>query len=187
MTAASDRLRQQLDRVAEYEVSVRPGPVTRLLRRVGRTRAFARVYRVVGPVVDPRVARIRDGAVLARLYGLPILMLHTVGAKSGRPRVSPLVFVRDGDDFVVVGTSFGQPRHPGWTANLLTRPEAAVVVGPERVNVTADQADEDAWRRLFPRFVEIYPGYADYLDRRQGLTPRMFLLHPRADDESSGA
>lgn len=186
MTTESGGLRDQLARVAAYEASIRPGPVTRLFRRIGRTSAFSRVYRVVGPVIDPRVARIRDGAVLARLYGFPMLMLHTVGAKTGQPRESPLVFVRDGDDFVVVGTSFGQPRHPGWTANLLAQPEAVVVVGPERLHVTAEQADDGTWHRLFPRFVDIYPGYADYLSRRHGLTPRMFVLHPHAAGGSSG-
>lgn len=182
MTRSEDRLQAQLARVAAYEESVRPGPVTRLFRRLGRTKGFARVYRVVGPKVDPHVAKIADGKVLARVYGFPILLLNTTGAKSGQPRVSPLVYVRDSDDFVVIGTSFGQPRHPGWTANLRAHPQASVDVGPERVAVEAVQVDEATWQRLFPRFVEIYPGYADYLERRGGLVPRMFLLHPQAAD-----
>jgi deazaflavin-dependent oxidoreductase (nitroreductase family) len=177
MTASGD-LQTKLDRVADYERSVRPGPVTGLFRRLGRTKGFARVYRVVGPKIDPHVAKIADGAVLAKVYGFPILMLSTTGAKSGQARLSPLVYVRDGQDFVVVGTSFGQPRHPGWTANLRANSEASVSVGPETVAVTAEQVDQPTWHRLFPRFVAIYPGYADYLTRRQGLAPRMFLLHP---------
>lgn len=178
MTTAD--LQATLARVATYEHSVRPGAVTSLLRRLGRTRGFARVYRVVGPKVDPQLAKIADGKVIAKVYGFPVLLLQSTGAKSGLPRQSPLLYVRDGDDFVVVGTSFGQPRHPFWTANLLAQPEAAVTVGPVEVAVSAEQVDEATWARLFPRFVEVYPGYADYMERRGGLVPRMFLLHPHA-------
>jgi deazaflavin-dependent oxidoreductase (nitroreductase family) len=179
-TSADARLRAQLDSVAAYEASIRPGPVTALFRKLGRTAAFGRVYRVVGPKVDPHVAKIKDGAVLAKIYGFRALTLHTVGNKSGQPRVSPLLYIRDGDDVVLIGTNFGQPKHPGWTANLLAQPEAEVGIGPERLKVTAELADEETWARLFPAFVEMYPGYQDYIGRRQGLTPRMFLLHPHA-------
>jgi deazaflavin-dependent oxidoreductase (nitroreductase family) len=173
-------LPEQLAHVAAYEASIRPGPVTAALRRVGRTRAFAAVYRRVGPVIDPRLARIRDGAILAKVYGFRALVLHTTGAKSGQQRESPLLYVRDGDDFAVVGTNFGQAKHPAWTANLLANPEAAIQVGPERLRVTAEQVDDAGFERLFPSFVEVYPGYADYIERRGGLVPRLFLLHPHA-------
>ena len=171
-------LRRQLDAVAGYEHSVRPGAVTSLFRKLGRTAGFARVYRVVGPKIDPQIMKIKDGAVIAKIYGFSFLVLHSTGAKSGQPRVSPLVYVRDGDDIALIGTNFGQPKHPGWTANLLAHPEAEVVIGPERLKVTAELVDEATWARLFPAFVAVYPGYADYLGRREGLTPRMFLLHP---------
>ena len=178
-TASSER-RRQLAAVAAYEASIRPGPLTALLRRLGRTKGFAVVYRNVGPVVDPQIAKIRDGAVLAKVYGFRALTLHTIGAKSGEPRVSPLLYIRDGDDVVLIGTNFGQPKHPGWTANLIAHPEAEVQIGPQRLKVTAELVDDATWQRLFPRFVEMYPGYQDYIGRREGLVPRMFALHPHA-------
>jgi deazaflavin-dependent oxidoreductase (nitroreductase family) len=168
----------QLDRVKEFEAARRITPVTRLLRRVGPTRGFARIYRRLGPAIDPWVLRRAQGRIVSRVYGLPILLLSTIGRRSGEARVSPLVYVRDGRDFAVVGTNFGQHQHPGWTANLLAQSEVAIEVGPERLGVRAALADDATWKRLWPRFLDVYPGYQDYLSRTGGRKPRMFLLHP---------
>ena len=92
----------------------------------------------------------------------------------------PLIYVRDGDDFVVVGTNFGQRHHPGWTANLMAHADASIEVGPERLPVTGELVDQATWERLWPRFVAIYPGYANYLTRCAPRKPRMFRLHPLA-------
>ncbi len=175
---ASAALRVQLDRVAAHEARVSTGPLTRLMRRLGQTAGFAKVYSKVGPVIDPKIRDLRDGRVMAAVYGFPILALHTTGAKSGQPRVSPLVYVRDGDDVMLIGTNFGQPKHPGWTANLLAHPEAAVEIGPERLSVRAELVDPETWARMFPAFVAVYPGYANYMKRRAELVPRMFRLVP---------
>lgn len=168
----------RLVRVAQFEAARRATPVTRLLLVAGKTRGFARVYRVLGPAVDPWILHRSKGKVASRVYGLPALLLTTVGHRSGQSRTSPLLYVRDGDDFVVVGTNFGQHHHPGWTANLLAHPEADIEVGPERLAVTAVLADPPTWERLWPCFVALYPGYADYLGRSGGRTPRMFVLQP---------
>lgn len=173
-----DTTAARLERVARFEAARRTTPVTRLLLVVGKTRGFARLYRVLGPMVDPWIMHRSRGRVASRVYGLPALLLTTVGRRSGQPRVSPLLYVRDGDDFAVVGTNFGQHHHPAWTANLLARPEAEIEVGPERLAVRAQLADEPTWQRLWPRFVAVYPGYASYLGRTGGRTPRMFVLRP---------
>jgi deazaflavin-dependent oxidoreductase (nitroreductase family) len=173
-------LRAQLDRVAAHEARVSTGPLTRLMRRLGQTAGFSKVYSKVGPVIDPKIRDLRDGRVMAAVYGFPILTLHTTGAKSGQPRLSPLVYVRDGDDVMLIGTNFGQAKHPGWTANLLAHPDAAVEIGPVRLAVRAALVDDETWQAMFPRFVAVYPGYANYLGRREGLMPRMFRLTPVA-------
>ncbi len=177
---ADPALRSQLDRIAAHEAQVRFGPLTRLMRRLGQTSQFAAVYRRVGPVIDPRIAHIRDGRFMAKLYGFPVLLLHTTGAKSGQARTSPLLYVRDGDDIMLIGTNFGQPKHPAWTANLLAHPDAAVEIGGVHLSVLAELVDEETWAATFPAFVAVYPGYADYIGRREGLTPRMFRLRPVA-------
>jgi deazaflavin-dependent oxidoreductase (nitroreductase family) len=175
---AEDTLRRQLDEVAAFEARVRVGPVTRLMRRAGRVAAIARVYRTVGPIIDPRIRELRDGRVMAAVYGLPLLALHTIGSRSGEPRRTALLYIRDGDDIVLIGTNFGQPKHPAWTGNLLAHPEASVEIGPVTLRVRARLVDEEAWPQLFARFVAVYPGYQDYLGRREGLVPRMFRLSP---------
>lgn len=179
-TADEARLRRQLDEVAAWEASIRPGAFTWFMRRLGRTRGFAAVYRNVGPKLDPHLARINDGKLFASILGLPEMMLHTTGAKTGQARVSPVLFLRDGDDFLVLGTNFGQAKHPGWTANLIAHPEAAVEVGPATIAVTAEPVTGEDFDRHYTRFVEVYPGYADYRERRKDLPPRMFRLVPHA-------
>ena len=119
------------------------------------------------------------GRVTARIHGVPALLLTTTGARSGLPRTSPLLYVRDGDDFLVVGTNFGQANHPAWTGNLMAEPRAAIEVGPERLAVVGAMVDEAEFGSLWPRFVAIYPGYAAYLERC-GRSPRMFRLRPAA-------
>jgi deazaflavin-dependent oxidoreductase (nitroreductase family) len=179
-TTSDALLRAKLSRIAAHEASVDAGALTRLMRRLGRTKAFSIAYSKIGPVIDPKIRDLRDGKVMAAVYGLPILALHTTGARSGQPRVSPLVYVRDGDDVMLVGTNFGQAKHPGWTANLLAHPEASVQIGAETLTVLAAQVDDDTWARIFPSFVAVYPGYADYMGRRGHLPPRMFRLVPVA-------
>ena len=166
----------KLDALAAHENHVTSSPFTRVVRRLGQTAQFAAVYRRVGPVIDPRIAHLRQGRVMARVYGFPMLLLHTTGAKSGAPRMSPLLYVRDGDDLMLVGTNFGHASHPAWTANLRAHPEAAVEVGPVRLLVVAEQVDDATWELVFPSFVAVYPGYAQYLVRRGDLPPRMFRL-----------
>jgi deazaflavin-dependent oxidoreductase (nitroreductase family) len=178
-TADEERARRaRLRRIADHEARVRANPLTAVTRHLSKSAAFAAVYRRVGPKVDPALMKIRDGRFLAAVYGFPFLTLHSTGAKSGLARESPLVYVRDGDDVLLLGTNFGQAKHPGWTANLLAHPECAVVIGPERLDVTAELCDEQTWAELFPRFEAVYPGYAGYLERRGELTPRMFRLRP---------
>lgn len=166
----------KLQRIADYERGLKTIP--RVFQSAGRTRAFAAFYRWFGPKADPWLFHKTRGRAALRL-GFPEVLLTTTGAKSGLPRVMPLIYVRDGDDFMVVGTNFGQHCHPGWTANLLAHPDAFIEVGPERLPVTGELADQATWERLWPRFVAIYPGYANYLARCAPRKPRMFRLSPR--------
>lgn len=167
-----------LGRIADFDAGRRTTPVTRLLLAVGRTRGFARVYRVIGPVLDPWVLRRSRGRVASRVYGLPALLLTTVGRCSGQARLSPLLYLRDGQDFIVVGTNFGQEHHPGWTATLLARPDAEIEVGPERVTVTAELVDGATWGQLWARFVGLYPGLRQLPRARRPHPPRMSRLRP---------
>lgn len=98
--------------------------------------------------------------------------------------MQPLLYARDGDDIVVVGSNWGQARHPSWSANLLADPAAVVEVDGERTHVRAalcTGADRDrAWALLF----EVWPAYATY-DRRAGRDLRVFRLTPDAFPDAS--
>jgi deazaflavin-dependent oxidoreductase (nitroreductase family) len=174
----TDALEAQLARIAAHERRRRTTLVTRLLRRLGPTRPFIALYRRLGPAIDPWLMR-RTGGHIATVYGFPMLLLTTVGAKSGLRRTSPLLYARDGDDFAVVGTNFGTHDHPAWTGNLLAHPAAEIVVANETVAVDAELTSPDAFERIWPRFTAVYGGYELYRKRLTHRTPRMFLLHPR--------
>jgi len=124
---------EQLRRVAAYESRIRPTLLTRIFRVIGRTRLFAAIYKRIGPKLDTFL--MRHARFTNRLLGLPSLLLVTTGARSGQPRTSPLIYMRDSESFVVVGTNFGQSHHPAWTANLLAHPRAAIEIGAQRLLV----------------------------------------------------
>ncbi|MCB1007031.1 MAG: nitroreductase family deazaflavin-dependent oxidoreductase [Acidimicrobiales bacterium] len=179
MAADGDQeLRAQLDRIATFEAGIRPNVVNRALQWLGPKKPFIAVYRRIGPKLDPWLTKVTGGDI-NKLYGFPACVLTTTGARSGRPRPSPLFYVRDGDTFAVVGTNFGTEKHPAWTGNLLATPRAELTVGPETIAVEAELADDAAFARIWPKLAAVYPGYDTYLERLEGTrTPRLFILTP---------
>jgi deazaflavin-dependent oxidoreductase (nitroreductase family) len=111
--------------------------------------------------------------------GAPTLLLETTGRKSGLPRNSPLLFARDGDSVVVVGSNFGQAHHPAWTANLLADPRAVVLVGGERIPVTAALLEGAEAEAAYQKMVEVTSVYATYRGRTARQI-RVFRLTPLA-------
>ena len=154
----------KLQRIGGYERGRLP-IVPRVIQWVG---AHAGVRRLLSLVrAESRsLAAPQDAGPGSAADRFPGTAPYYYGRQVGAPRVMPLVYVRDGDDFVVVGTNFGQRQHPGWTVNLLAHADASIEVGPEQLPVTGELADPATWQRLWPRFVALYPGYADYLTVR---------------------
>jgi deazaflavin-dependent oxidoreductase (nitroreductase family) len=123
------------------------------------------------------VYRRTGGAVLGSLRGSPMVLLETVGRKSGKPRTSPLLALRDGEDLVIVASAGGSPGHPGWYHNLEANPEAVVQVGRKRLRVRAEVARGAERERLWGRLVELYPDYARYQRATSREIP-VITLHP---------
>jgi deazaflavin-dependent oxidoreductase (nitroreductase family) len=96
---------------------------------------------------------------------LPVLLLTTTGASSGLARTTPLLFARDDDTLIVVGSNFGQPHHPAWTRNLLADPAATVAIGGTSVPVTAQLLTGGEADRAFERMVAIGRTYDEYRNR----------------------
>jgi deazaflavin-dependent oxidoreductase (nitroreductase family) len=109
-----------------------------------------------------------------------VLLLDHVGAKSGTPRTSPLLYVEDGDDLVVVASKGGFPSHPAWFHNLRANPDTTVQVGSERRSVHARVAGPEERERLWALAVAAYPGYEDYRARTERQIPLVVLEPPTA-------
>jgi deazaflavin-dependent oxidoreductase (nitroreductase family) len=123
--------------------------------------------------------RLTGGLIGHRFPGAPpSLLLDHVGAKSGTKRTSPLTYLRDGDDFVIVASKGGHPSNPGWFYNLRANPDTTIQVGSKRRPVHAREANPEERTRLWPKVVEIYSGYAGYQKRTDREIP-LVILEPR--------
>ena len=120
--------------------------------------------------------RTTRGVVGHRFPGVPpMLLLDHVGAKSGRRRTSPLGYLEDGDDVVIVASKGGHPRHPAWFHNLMANPDTTVQIGSERRPVRAKVANPEQRRRLWPKVVDLYGGYEGYQKRTDREIPLVIL------------
>jgi deazaflavin-dependent oxidoreductase (nitroreductase family) len=153
------------------------GVFARIGSRFASTRFGSWSVRSLMPL-DRRVLVRSNGrrTVLGPL-GAPILLLETTGRRSGEPRLSPLLFAREGEGVVVVGSNFGQAHHPAWTGNLLADPSAVVVVGGQRIPVTARLLEGDDAEAAYRKMIEITGVYASYRGRTDRQI-RVFLLTP---------
>ena len=122
--------------------------------------------------------RASGGRLFGSFDGNPVVLLHHVGRRSGEARVTPLLYLRDGDDVVVVGSMGGTPKNPAWVHNLRARPEVEVELGRERRAVRAHEADPEERARLWPRLVEHYPAFEAYQGRTDREIP-VVILSPR--------
>jgi len=156
--------------------------VLHLVRSVVSPLTRTRLFRWGAPRVLPPLERLIDGISGGRVQLsallVPSLVLHTTGAKSGEPRDSALMYTPDGHGrAIVAGTSFARDRHPGWTYNLLAKPDAAITVRgrrmPVRASVISDDEREAAWARIEAQ----WPGYRAY-ERDSGRVVRLFRLQP---------
>ena len=110
--------------------------------------------------------RLSGGRLLGRFPGGALIcLLTTQGRKSGQKRTVPLLYLAEGNDFVIVASQGGAPQHPGWYLNLTARPEAQVQVGSRIFAVLARTVSAEEKAALWPRLVAIYPPYEAYQQR----------------------
>ncbi len=140
-----------------------------------------RMWPVLGRLTGAHVAlyRATGGFVGERFPGAPpMLLLDHVGARTGKRRTTPLAYLRDGNDVVLVASKGGHPHNPAWFHNLLAHPEVSIQVGRHRQTVRARVASKEERARLWPKVVEVYGGYADYQERTSREIP-LVILEPR--------
>ncbi|MGW1102154.1 nitroreductase/quinone reductase family protein [Streptomyces sp. NPDC002540] len=165
-------------------------PGVRLVQKVSSTRAFARIAPHVVPAMDRAVHRLTRGKVLLSAQMLPGLILTVPGARSGRPRTTPLACMPENgteQSWILVGSNFGRTGHPAWTANLLAGPDRAVVNWqgrdiPVRATLLEGAEREAVWRTA----LKFWPPYATYQARVEREI-RLFRLERRDDSGADGA
>ena len=129
------------------------------------------------------VLRLSRGRVGGHMRGMPVLLLTTTGRKSGKSRVTPLFYIRDGGAFVVVASNGGSDYVPAWWLNLESAPDAEIEIGRTRTRVTARKAAPGERSRLWGELTAQFPGYAQYEQRTTREIP-VVILEPRG--ESTG-
>jgi deazaflavin-dependent oxidoreductase (nitroreductase family) len=116
-----------------------------------------------------------DGEVGHIWRGVPTLLLTTTGRRSGQPYTTPLIYVQDGGNYVVIASKGGAPRHPDWYRNLVDRPEVGVQVKGDRFRARAKTAQGDERERLWKQMAEVWPDYDQYQQKTSRQIPVVVL------------
>jgi deazaflavin-dependent oxidoreductase (nitroreductase family) len=122
-----------------------------------------------------RQYRATDGEVGYLWNDAPILLLTTSGRRSGELRTSALIFGRDGDDYLVVASMGGAPRHPSWYLNITAQPSAEIQVRADRIPVIGRTASDDEKPRLWRIMTDLWPNYDAYQTRTDRSIPVVVL------------
>ena len=121
--------------------------------------------------------RATAGGLGGAFDGVPLLLLTSVGARSGRRSTTPMNYTRIGEAYVVVASKSGAPRHPDWYRNLLAHPDATIETDGATRSVRARITDGAERHRLFAAHVEALPNFAAYQNRTTRQLP-VVVLHP---------
>ena len=107
--------------------------------------------------------------------GRDVLVLTTKGARSKEQRVTPVVYSRDGDRYVIIASKGGAPTHPHWFHNLREHPDVTVEVGREKFAARASVVDGDDYERLYQHHASINPGFHEYRQKTTRKIPVVVL------------
>jgi deazaflavin-dependent oxidoreductase (nitroreductase family) len=115
------------------------------------------------------------GRVMGKFDDAPLLVLHHRGAKTGQPRETPIIYLEDGPNLVVVASMGGQEKNPSWFHNLIAHPDVEVQIGGERRPVHARRATQAEAAALWPRLNLMWPAWETYKTRTDREFPVFFL------------
>jgi len=150
-----------------------PRPYTATEERIARP-----VIKVMS-LVNAWIYRLSGGKVGGRwMYGAPILLLTTVGRKSGETRTAPLLYLEDGARVIIVGSQGGMAKDPQWVKNLDANPEVGIEIGATRRPMRARRGSAEEKAHYWPALCKMYPDYADYQARTTREIP-IVILEPR--------
>lgn len=148
-------------------------------RRVGHTRGFVYFVRYGLAHSDRLIYRLSGGRISSAVIPLfNWLLITTTGRKTGLPRTTPILYVRDGDSLVVTSENFGMRKRPAaWPLNLIANPEATVQIGHGTARYRARLATEPEADRYWPQLLEQWPPLESY--RRRSGKRYVFVLEPQ--------
>ena len=131
-----------------------------------------------GGKLNVPVYRATRGRLFGRIGRAPVLLLTTTGHRSGMPRTAPVLYLADGERFVVIGSNAGNQRTPAWALNLQADPNVEVQVGSRRQKMRARVTEGEERRELWGRMNDQYGGFDDYRARTARDIP-LFVLDPK--------
>lgn len=150
----------------------------RAMRRLASSGPGSAFFAPVLHRVDRPAFRLTRGrATLGSLVsGLPVVMLTTTGARTGKPRTVPLLGLPTPDGLAVIASNWGRANPPAWDGNLRANPSASIAIGRHRRGVRAVEAEGERRERIWREGLEIYPGWSQYAKRASGRHFRIFVL-----------
>jgi deazaflavin-dependent oxidoreductase (nitroreductase family) len=106
--------------------------------------------------------RKNGGKVGGMFEGAPLLLLHTTGRSSGKSRVNPMMYLKEGDRYVVFASKAGADTHPDWYTNLKAHPDVKIEVGDQTIEVHAEEVTGHERDTIYKRQATLYPNFAEY-------------------------
>jgi deazaflavin-dependent oxidoreductase (nitroreductase family) len=124
------------------------------------------------------IYRLSRGRIFGSIGTAPVLLLTSTGRRSGQQRTAPVVFLADGDRYIVIGSNAGNQRTPAWSYNLQANPDAEIEIRGTRKLVRARVAEGEERVELWRKVNEMYEGFDDY-DAKTSRDIAVFVLEPR--------
>jgi deazaflavin-dependent oxidoreductase (nitroreductase family) len=121
------------------------------------------------------------GAIGGRMGGRSLLLLMTIGRKSGQERTTPLLYIADGNDYILIASYGGAPQDPQWFRNLVENPQAKVQIGPKIIEVTTRKANPEERSRIWPLVTAQFQNFADYQKKTTREIP-VVILTPKTSE-----
>jgi len=120
--------------------------------------------------------RLTNGLIGGKMAGRSVLLLHTIGRKSGKSYITPTNYYRDGENYVLVASNWGKANNPAWFFNLMNRPETVIEVKGQRLPVRARQANPDEYERLWKMVIQQNAYYVRYQSQIKRKIPLVILV-----------
>jgi deazaflavin-dependent oxidoreductase (nitroreductase family) len=124
--------------------------------------------------------RANHGRLGGPFEGAPVLLLHSTGARTGQERVNPMMYMAEGDRYLVFASASGADSNPAWYWNLVANPDATIEVGDDSVDVRAVELHGPERDAKYEKQAELYPGFAEYQRKTSRIIPVLALVPKRA-------